>query len=81
MIGGIKAPELPGVEITAVAHEGLRVMAGDAPARLAVVDTAGRVIAAGDDVAKAAMAASVACYRGFLLGKGHLRVDGKESDA
>lgn len=61
--------------ISAVAFEGIRVTdsAGN-PASLAVVDSLGRVLASGPEVADAAWQASVLAYRNFLIGEGHLRV-------
>jgi len=74
MIGTQPTGALDGVVISAVAHEGLRVTIGGRCARLAIVDEAGQVIAAGDDVAREAEAVAVNSYRALLLGNGHLRV-------
>jgi len=75
MIGTQPEGTIAGVVITAVSHEGLRVMVDGRPARLAIVTDDGRVIAAGDQVAKEAEAVSLNCYRNFLKGQGFLRVN------
>lgn len=60
--------------IGAVIFEGITVTDGEGrPAQLAVIDSCGRVVAAGPDVARAAWAASVEAYRNHLRGHGHLR--------
>lgn len=60
--------------IGAVIFEGITVTDGEGrPAQLAVIDSRGRVIAAGPEVAKAAWAVSVEAYRNHLRGHGHLR--------
>lgn len=74
MIGTPITNQLPGVAISGVAHEGLSVTAGGRPARLAVIDENGRVIAAGPEVAREAWNVTLKCYRNFLKGQGHLRV-------
>ncbi|MBF9171792.1 hypothetical protein ABFU49_14025 [Xanthomonas campestris pv. campestris] len=63
------------VIVSALSHEGLSVQTADGkPARLAVVDQDGRVIAVGHEIAAAAFDASVKSYRNFLIGNGHLRI-------
>lgn len=74
MIGTQPTGAVPGVVISAVGHEGLRVTVDGKPAKLAIITEDGRVIAAGDQVAKEAEAVAVNSYRGFLKGKGWLRV-------
>ena len=74
MIGEQKTGAIDGVIISAVSHEGLTVTVDGRPARLAVVTDDGQVIAAGVDVAREAAAVAVNNYRGFLKGKGFLRV-------
>ena len=74
MIGPQPTGNVPGVIISAVAHEGLTVTVNGKPARLAVVAEDGSVIAAGRDVAREAQAVAVNLYREFLRGNGHLRV-------
>ena len=81
MIGEQKTGNVPGVVISAVAHEGLRVTVDGRPARLAVVDENGRVIADGDQVAREARAVAINCYRQTWIGQGHLRVLSKPIDA
>lgn len=74
MIGTQTTGAIEGVVITAVAHEGLTVLANGKPARLAIIDDDGNVLAAGADVAREAEAVALNCYRNFLKGNGHLRV-------
>lgn len=77
MIGTQPTGQIPGVVIHAVAHEGLRVTVDGKPAQLAVVADDGRVVALGQEVADEAENVSVNSYRAFLLGRGHLRLQGK----
>lgn len=74
MIGTQPTGTIDGVVITAVIHEGLTVQANGKPARLAIIDEDGKVLAAGPDVAREAEAVAINCYRNFLKGNGHLRV-------
>ena len=74
MIGQQATGSIAGVVISAVSHEGLRVSVNGKPARLAIVLDDGTVVSAGDDVAREAEAVAVNSYRGFLQGKGYLRV-------
>jgi hypothetical protein len=74
MIGQQPTGAIQGVVISAVSHEGLTVTVDGRPARLAVVTDDGQVVAAGVDVAREAAAVAVNNYRGFLKGKGFLRV-------
>jgi len=80
MIGDQQTGAIEGVIISAVSHEGLTVTVDGRPARLAVVTDDGQVIAAGVDVAREARAVAVNSYRGFLKGKGYLRVLSKPID-
>lgn len=73
-IGQQPVGNLGGIVISAVSHEGLRVTVDGKPARLAVVTDDGIVIVSGDQVAREAEAVAVNSYRGFLQGKGFLRV-------
>ncbi len=60
--------------IGAVIFEGITVTDSEGrPAQLAVIDSYGRIVAAGPEVAKAAWAASIEAYRNHLRGYGHLR--------
>ncbi len=64
----------PQPTIGAVIFEGITVTDSEGrPAELAVIDSHGRIIAVGPDVAKAAWRASVEAYRNHLRGQGHLR--------
>ncbi|WP_137860763.1 hypothetical protein [Variovorax sp. 3P27G3] len=74
MIGTQPTGAIEGVVISAVSHEGLVVTVNGKPAKLAIVTDDGQVIASGADVAREAEAVAVNCYRGFLKGKGFLRV-------
>jgi hypothetical protein len=74
MIGTQPTGSVPGVIISAVAHEGLTVTVNGKPARLAVVLEDGTVVAAGRDVAREAQSVAVNLHREFLKGNGHLRV-------
>ena len=74
MIGTQPTGAMPGVVISAVAHEGLSVTVNGQPARLAVVLEDGTVVAAGREVAREAQAVAVNLHREFLKGNGHLRV-------
>lgn len=74
MIGHQPTGRLPGVVITAVTHEGLRVTIDGRPASLAILSDDGAVVASGDQVAREALAVAVNCYRQTLQGRGHLRV-------
>lgn len=78
MIGQQPTGAIPGVVITAVAHEGLTVQINGRPGKLAVLDEAGNVIAAGPAVAREAEAVALNCYRQVLRGQGHLRVWGED---
>jgi hypothetical protein len=74
MIGTQQIGAIDGVVISAVSHEGLTVTVDGKPAKLAIVTDDGQVIAAGAEVAREAAAVAVNNYRGFLQGKGFLRV-------
>lgn len=74
MIGTQPTGAIGGVEISAVAHEGLSVTVDGRPGRLAIVDADGRVVSAGDMVAREVLAVAVNCHRNFQQGQGHLRV-------
>lgn len=75
MIGTQPTNTLPGVVISAVSHEGLSVTYNGKPARLAILDDDGHIIAQGNQVAKEAEGVAVNCYRNFLKGQGFLRVN------
>lgn len=76
-IGQQPVGNLGGIVISSVSHEGLRVTVDGKPARLAVITDDGVVIVSGDQVAREAEAVAVNNYRGFLQGKGFLRVMSK----
>jgi hypothetical protein len=67
------APASP--TIAARSYEGLTATTADGkPARFALIDENGNVIASGKQVADAAFASSINAYREFLQGRGHHRV-------
>jgi hypothetical protein len=74
VIGTQPTGAIEGVVISAVSHEGLSVTVNGKPARLAVIDEDGVVIASGPDVAREAEAVAVNSYRNLLKGNGYLRV-------
>lgn len=74
MIGQHPIGAVANAVISAVSHEGLRVMFNGKPARLAIITDDGEIVASGDQVAREAEAVAVNSYRGFLQGKGFLRV-------
>ncbi len=68
------APDLS-PQVSARSFEGLTVFTHDGkPARLAILDEAGNVIAEGKKVADAAFHTSCEAYRQHLMDKGHIRV-------
>ena len=75
MIGNQPTGAITGVVISAVSHEGLTVTFNGRPARLAILDDDGHIIAQGNQVAREAEAVSLNCYRNFLKGQGFLRVN------
>jgi len=71
----IKTGELHTANISAVIYQGLTVTLPDGKkARLAVIDEAGNIIDASPMVAKEAWNVSMACFKNFMVGKGHIRV-------
>lgn len=77
MIGTQPTGAVPGVVISSVITEGLTVRANGKPARLAVIDDEGRVLASGDQVAREAEAVAINAYRNFLEGHGWLKTASK----
>jgi hypothetical protein len=74
MVGAQHTGNVPGVVITTDTSEGLRVVANGQPARLAVVDEHGYVIASGDDVEREVEAVVINGYRAFQQLQGSLKV-------
>jgi hypothetical protein len=70
MIGTHTTGRISGVEIKARSFEGLRITANGRPARLAIIDDNGHVIAAGPEVANEAEAAAINGWRAVLRGEG-----------
>ncbi|WP_230632283.1 hypothetical protein [Chromobacterium violaceum] len=74
-IGNIKIGSLEKADMSAVIFEGLTVTTAEGkPALLAIVDVDGNVIEMGDQVAIEAWNVSIASYKNFLIGEGHIRV-------
>jgi len=64
--------------ISALSYEGLTAVTAEGkPARFALIDEDGKVIAAGKEVAEAAWTTSIQAYRQFLMGHGYMRVHTK----
>lgn len=75
MIGIPETDTLKNAVISAVSFEGLTATTRDGkPARIAIIDSDGNVIEAGNAVAKEAWNVTLASYKNFLIGKGHLRI-------
>lgn len=75
MIGVPPTGALIGVTMSAVCFEGLSVETRQGrKAMLAIIDEDGHVIEAGPAVAREAWNVTLACYKNFLAGQGHLRV-------
>jgi hypothetical protein len=81
MVENLPTGNLPNVIISAVAHEGLSVTIDGKPARLAIVDDNGQVVACGTQVAREARAVAVNNYRNTLMATGHIRVLSKPINA
>lgn len=75
MIGTIPTGCLSTAEISAVVHKGLSVkLPGGRIGRLAIIDEDGQVVDASPAVAREAWNVSIASYKNFMIGQGHLRV-------
>lgn len=74
MIGTIKTGTLSTAQISAVVHEGFSVTANGKPCHLAIIDSEGKIIDAGEQVASEAFNVAVESYKNMLKGMGHLRV-------
>lgn len=75
MVGEPKIGILKDVTISGVSHAGLTITTRDGrPAQLAVVDQAGNIVETGPQVASEAFNVSIAVFRNFWKGQGHLRV-------
>jgi len=74
-IGTLKQGTLKQSVISGVCHEGLSISTKDGrPTRLAVIDADGNIIDAGPAVAREAWNVTLAVYKNFLVGHGHLRI-------
>lgn len=66
-------PEKPRFSLSATAHGGLTIETVDGQrANLAIIDENGRAISG--DVSREVFKLAIESYRGFLIGKGHLKV-------
>jgi hypothetical protein len=75
MIGIPKTNSLPRAIISGVCHEGLSVTTIDGrPCKLAIIDDNGKIIDEGPTVAREAWNVTLAVYKKFLIGQGHLRI-------
>lgn len=75
MIGAPSTGGLTGATLSAVCFEGLSVQTREGrKAQLAIIDEDGKVIEAGPVVAREAWNVTLASYKKFLIGEGHLRV-------
>ncbi len=75
MIGVPSTGGLARVILSAVCFEGLSVETREGcKAQLAIIDENGKVIEAGPAVAREAWNVTLASYKKFLIGEGHLRV-------
>ena len=74
MIGNITTGTLENARISAVIHEGFTVEANGKRCRLAIIDDDGKIIEAGDQVAREAFNVAIASYKQLVKGMGHLRV-------
>ena len=72
MIGPMPTGRLAGVNITATPHGGLTATVHGCPARIALVDDNGNVLAAGKDLADEVEGVAVNAYRQVLTGHGAL---------
>ncbi|OQS35907.1 hypothetical protein [Chromobacterium haemolyticum] len=74
-IGQIELGTLEHCELSAVIFEGLTITTPDGrTARLAIVDEHNNIIESGEQVAREAWNVSIASYKNFLKGEGHLKV-------
>lgn len=75
MIGIPETGSLSNATVSAVCFEGLSVTTADGKhAKLAIIDESGKIIEAGSTVAQEVWNVTLACYKNFLQGMGHLRV-------
>lgn len=75
MIGIPETGTLKKSVISGVCYEGLSISTKDGkPARLAVIDADGNILDAGPEVAREAWNVTLAVYKNFLIGNGHLRI-------
>jgi len=75
MIGIPSTGGLTQAVLTAVCFEGLSAETREGQkATFAIIDETGKVIERGPAVAREAWNVTLACYKNFLIGQGHLRV-------
>ena len=73
MIGQQPTGVIPGAIISAVAYEGLSVTVDGRPARLAIINEHGEIVACGPEVAREAGAVARNSLQNLWQGKGWLR--------
>jgi hypothetical protein len=73
MLGTTPTGTIPGAIISAVAHEGLTVTVNGRPARLAIINEDGQIVASGPEVAREAKAVANTALQNMWKGKGWLR--------
>lgn len=75
MIGNFTPAQPDNCSISAVIFNGLSLQTTDGrPARLAVIDEDGNIIETGPTLARAVWETSIASYKNYLIGNGHMRV-------
>ncbi len=78
MIGDPKPSALRNSIVSAVSFEGLSITTiNGEPATLAILDKDGNIIEMGPNVAREVWNVSLASYKNFLKGTGHLRLHSK----
>jgi len=74
MTGERPTGSIPGVVISAVITEGLRISVDGRPARLAIISDDGQIVDDSPRVAQEVESAAINSYRSFQRGAGHLVV-------
>jgi hypothetical protein len=75
MIGIPETFSLSNATVSAVCFDGLSVTtAAGKQAKLAIIDENGKILESGTIVAREVWNVTLACYKNFLQGMGHLRV-------
>ena len=75
MISVIPTGTLITAEVSAVIHQGLKIKLSDGRVgKLAILDEADQIVDDTPAIAREVWLVSIACYKNFLVGDGHLRV-------